>query len=194
MYHTHVSFLSVALLGSSVCFRSLVRTSTYTNRLSHFFPSHIEVSIIVMPSKYPDMQKLVDLAVSGDDTRIVPLYAEIVELGFKHGLLYKRKCKTKNVGVHRKNRDGAMVCGKESMNIWDEVDRIGVCPDLFKDATAFEEPPDRVNEKAFLIRCAADKHLRKYKPGDIQISSIACSHWNQALGSAEEELEQIGKQ
>jgi len=40
------------------------------------------------------------------------------------------------------------------------VDRIGVAPDLFKDATAFEDPPNKANEKAFLMRCAADECLR----------------------------------
>ena len=75
--------------------------------------------------------------------------------------------------------------GQEAMNIWDDVDRVGVCTDLFKDATAFEDPASRINETEFLRRCATDKYLCDYKAGDIQVSSVACTHWNQALGAAE---------
>ena len=130
--------------------------------------------------KYPEMFALVQQATNTEEDRIVPTYADLVLLGFKHNLLYKSKFKSKEVGVHRKNRNGAMVSGREAMGIWDEIDRIGVAPELFVDATCFEEPASRINEIAFLKRVAADQHLRQYVPGDIRVSSVACSHWNQA--------------
>lgn len=75
--------------------------------------------------------------------------------------------------------------GRESAQIWDDVDRVGVAPDLFKDATSFEEPPDRDNEIKFIKRCEVDEFLPIPNPGDIQVSSVACSHWNQALRMAQ---------
>ena len=136
-------------------------------------------------SKYSEIKALIEKVTGCEASRIVPIYEEIRELGFKHGLVYKRTIAFGQVGAHRKNREGAMVSGQEAMNIWDDVDRVGVCTDLFKDATAFEEPASRINETEFLRRCATDKYLRDYKAGDIQVSSVACTHWNQALGAAE---------
>ena len=43
-------------------------------------------------------------------------------------MLYKRPLPPDQVGVHRKNRDGVMVCGRESSQIWDELDRVGFAP------------------------------------------------------------------
>ena len=136
-------------------------------------------------SKYPDLAQKINETMNNEGARIVSDYAEIVEMGLKCGLLYKRPLPPDQVGVHRKNRDGAMVSGREANKIWDDVDRVGVSPDLFKDATSFEEPPNRENEIQFLKRCECDDFLPVPNPGDIQTSSVACSHWNQALRQAE---------
>ena len=144
-----------------------------------------------MAIKHPEIASLIDKALTEEGTRIVQLYSDIKTIGMKCGLLYKRKVKSCFVGVHRHNRDGAMVSGREAMSIWDDIDRIGVAPELYQDATAFEEPYDKQNEKAFLTRCAADPHLRAYAQGEVQISSVACSHWNQAIAAAEAGLAYI---
>ena len=135
-------------------------------------------------SKYPDLAQKINETMNNEGARIVSDYAEIVAMGLKCGLLYKRPLLPDQVGVHRKNRDGAMVCGRESSQICDELDRVGVAPDLFKDATSFEEPPNRENEIMFIKRCEGDEFLPIPNPGDIQVSSVACSHFNQALRQA----------
>jgi hypothetical protein len=135
--------------------------------------------------KYQDLAEKIANVIDEEDSRIVSDYAEIVAMGVKYNLLYKRTLRPNEVGVHRKNRDGAMVSGRETNKIWDDVDRVGVSPDLFKDATSFEEPPNRENEIQFLKRCECDDFLPVPNPGDIQTSSVACSHWNQALRQAE---------
>ena len=54
--------------------------------------------------------------------------------------------------------------------------------DLLKDATAFEEPLSRVSEKAYLQKCKNDPRLpSNVVPGQVEISSVACSHFAQAL-------------
>jgi hypothetical protein len=103
--------------------------------------------------KYADLAEKIANTTDHEGARIVSDYAEIVAMGLKNGLCYKRTLLPHQVGVHRKNRDGAMVSGREAAQIWDDVDRVGVAPDLFKDATAFEEPPDRDNEIKFIKRC-----------------------------------------
>ena len=79
-------------------------------------------------SKYPDLAQKINETMNNEGARIVSDYAEIVELGLKCGLLYKRPLPPDQVGVHRKNRDGVMVCGRESSQIWDELDRVGFAP------------------------------------------------------------------
>jgi hypothetical protein len=135
-------------------------------------------------SMYPDLEAKIASTNESEDSRIVADYAEIVAMGFKHNLIYKRKLHPDQVGVHRRNRDGAMVCGRAAAQIWDDVDRVGVAPDLFRDATSFEEPPNKENEIKFIKRCECDEFLAVPIPGDIQVSSVACSHWNQALRMA----------
>lgn len=135
-----------------------------------------------------DFRDLYNKALKEADSRIVPIWAELLKLGFKYNMVYKRKVIPRKSGVHKKNRDGAMVCGRESMAIWDDIDRVGVSPDLYKDATAFEEPAARTNEIEFLKLCKSDECLRNYAPGEIEISAVACSHWNQALAAAQEGL------
>ena len=133
---------------------------------------------------YPDLLEKINNTTDKEDSRIVSEYAEIVVMGFKYNLIYKRKMQAGQVGVHRKNRDGAMVSGRESSQIWDDVDRVGVAPDLYRDATAFEEPTNRINEIEFIKRCECDEFLPVPNRGDIQTSSVACSHWNQAIRMA----------
>jgi hypothetical protein len=135
-------------------------------------------------SKYADLEAKIATATGSEESRIVADYAEIVDMGFAHNLLYKRKLRPDHVGVHRKNREGAMVSGSAAAQIWDDVDRVGVAPDLFRDATSFEEPPNKENEIKFIKRCECDDFLVVPIPGDIQVSSVACSHWNQALRMA----------
>jgi hypothetical protein len=135
--------------------------------------------------KYADLAEKIANTTDHEGARIVSDYAEIVAMGLKCGLLYKRTLLPNQVGVHRKNRDRAMVSGRESAQIWDDVDRVGVAPDLFKDATSFEEPPNRENEIKFIKRCEVDEFLPIPNPGNIQVSSVACSHWNQALRQAQ---------
>ena len=131
--------------------------------------------------KDSDLAEKIANTTDHEGARIVADYAEIVAMGLKNGWCYKRTLQPHQVGVHRKNRDGAMVSGRESAQIWDDVDRVGVAPDLFKDATSFEEPPNRENEIKFIKRCEVDEFLPIPNPGDIQVSAVACSHWNQAL-------------
>jgi hypothetical protein len=135
-----------------------------------------------------EFRKLYKRALEEEESRIVPLWAEMVKLGLGLNMVYKRKALPTKVGVHRRNRDGAIVSGRESMGIWDDIDKIGVSPDLYKDATAFEEPSSRINEIEFLKLCKSDESLRNYSSGEIEISAVACSHWNQALAGAMAQL------
>ena len=136
----------------------------------------------------PDFDALYASALKQEGARIVPIYKQILECGFKYNMVYKRRVLPKKVGVHRRNRDGAMVNGSEALRLWDQVDVIGVDPDLFKDATAFEEPSHRPNEIEFLKLCQTDDCLRKYTAGEVEVSAVACTHWNQALAAADDGL------
>jgi hypothetical protein len=118
-------------------------------------------------SMYADLEAKIATTNASEDSRIVADYAEIVDMGFKHGLLYKRKLTPDQGGVHRGNRDGAVVCGRAVAQIWDDVDRVGVSPDLFKDATSFEEPPNKENEIKFIKRCECDEFLVVPIPGEF---------------------------
>lgn len=119
------------------------------------------------------------------DILIFPIYDEMFDIGFDLNYVYERVVHSRNVGIHRTNRDGAIVSGMESLNIWRLIDSNGVVPDLWQDATAFEEGPERLNEKAFLEKVASDDLLpQSYKPGDIDISAVACSHFGCAVVGA----------
>ena len=76
-------------------------------------------------SKFPDLAEKIKNTIDEEDARIVSDYAEIVVMGFKYNLIYKRKMQAGEVGVHRKNRDGAMVSGPESSQLWDKVGQVG---------------------------------------------------------------------
>jgi hypothetical protein len=132
-----------------------------------------------------NFENLYNFAMNEESARIVPIYKQLVDIGLQLNMVYKRRVPAKKVGAHRRNRDGAMVNGREALNLWDQVDLIGVDADLFKDATAFEEPSHKPNEIEFLKLCAADDCLRNYEPGEIEISAVACTHWNQAIAAAD---------
>ena len=120
-----------------------------------------------------------------ESQRLVPIIEEMNELGKILNMHYQRKVPFKKVAPHRHNRDGQVISGAEAMKIWNDVDKVGVSSSLWLDATAFEELPSRPNEKRFLELCKCDPHLASYVEGEIEVASVACSHWNQALASAE---------
>jgi len=123
---------------------------------------------------------------SRSDAPIVSLYDQIKDKGLELGLLEYRVTPIERVGVHRHNRDGVMVSGKEAMLILTDVIRVGVSMDLLKDATAFAEPQSRVNVNAFIAKTDADKLLARYNADQILVSSVACSHFNQALAAVKQ--------
>ena len=122
-------------------------------------------------------------AMTEEASRIVAIYNEIVVMAKRDKLIYTRRVHSKCVGVHRKNREGSMVSGREAMRILDDIDKVGVTLDLLKDATAFEEPETRINESKFLVKCATDDFLANYDRGSIEVSSVSCSHFNQAMAA-----------
>jgi len=132
------------------------------------------------------IQGWIDEIERNGDSAIVSLYDQIKAKGLELGLLEYRVVPIERVGVHRHNRDGVMVSGKEAMLIMAQVVRFGVAVDLLKDATAFAEPASRVNVKAFIAKTDADKLLARYNADQIQVSSVACSHFNQALAAVKQ--------
>ena len=130
-----------------------------------------------------------DGAADTENAQILRIYNEIKMLGKADKLIYKRRYLFRQVGPHRKNRGGLMVGGSDALHVLDTVDSIGYDPSCHADATAFEEGPERLSEKAFLKICEADKFLAAYKPGEIDIVSVACTHFNQSLAATEERLE-----
>ena len=129
-------------------------------------------------------QELYDKASKGEESHIVPLYSEMVQLGKALLMGYTRVMHSSQVGVHWKNRDQAMCSGREALAIWDQVELTGVSPDLYRDATSIEEHGERLSEQKFIPLTANDEYLREYTFGEIEASAIACSHWNQALAAA----------
>ena len=130
----------------------------------------------------PKIVELLKQCRNKSDTAIVSTYNEIKALGLQDKLLYNRKAGLPNTGVHIDNRDGTMVSGAEALKVLDGVCAVGVDMDLLKDATAFEEPLSRVSEKAYLQKCKNDPRLpSNVVPGQVEISSVACSHFAQAL-------------
>jgi hypothetical protein len=130
----------------------------------------------------PKIVELLKHCRNKSDAAIVSTYNEIKALGLQDKLLYNRKVVLPNTGVHIDNRDGTMVSGAEALKVLDGVAAVGVDMDLLKDATAFEEPSSRVSEKAYLQKCKNDPRLpSNVVPGQVEISSVACSHFAQAL-------------
>ena len=139
-------------------------------------------------SKYPDIEALVNKASKEEDTHIVQIYAEIENLGFKHNLPYKRKLESKQVGVHRKNRDGAMVSGREAMCILDRWIASGspqICSRMRQHSRT---PLTKLMKRLSSCDAPPMSVFEIYKLGDVQVSSVARSHWNQAIGAVEEGL------
>jgi hypothetical protein len=101
------------------------------------------------------------IAQSNTDGRVVAVYNEIKAIGVKEKLVYTRHFHPSQVGVHRKNREGAIVSGREAMRTLEDINSIGCDPSLWLDATAFEEPAGKDNEKIFLEKCATDDYLPK---------------------------------
>ena len=81
-----------------------------------------------------------------DDAALVAIYNKIKKEAINDKLLYRRKVPLPSIGVHRHNREKAMVSGVDCLSRLDEIDRVGVDLDLIQDATAFEEPSDQRNE------------------------------------------------
>ena len=129
-----------------------------------------------MAKTNPQIVALCDKAKNEENAAIVALYNQIKVLGAQDRLHYQRQLHPTQVGVHRKNRDEQLVSGREALRRIDEVTTIGVDPDLYRDATAFEEPDSRENEIKFLELCALDEHLGNFEKGQIEVSSVACSH------------------
>ena len=127
---------------------------------------------------------LYDLANNSDSGRLVPIVEEMKQIGFTLGLCYKRRLLPSKVCPHRHNRDGAIIDGKDAMNIWNLVDQVGVSVDLWRDAQAFEEPDDRPNESAYIQLAKCEPTLTVFQTGQVEVASVACSHWTQALLAA----------
>ena len=125
----------------------------------------------------PKIVALLTKAKDCHEAAIVSTYNEIKLLALQDNILYQRKVLTTSTGVHRHNRDRTMISGQEALKVLDDVCKVGVDLDLIKDATAFEEPASRVNERAFLQKCQNDDRLpSQMVQGCIEISSVACTH------------------
>ena len=148
--------------------------------VSAVFSSRSNASEAMQPNP-----KIVDLLQQGkdrSDTAIVSLYNVIKQLAIADKIIYQRRVPTGSIGVYRDNRDGTMVSGQEALKVLDDVCSVGIDLDLIKDATAFEEPASRVNEKAFLRKCENDHRLpSEMVEGCIEISSVSCTHFTQAM-------------
>ncbi len=138
-----------------------------------------------MAAMKPNPKILELLAKAENEGRSVAIYNDIKKLGCEDKLVYKRVVHPSSVGVHRHNRDGAMVSGQEAVRTLIDINHVGVDSSLWADATAFEEPTDRPNEDAFREVCKIDPLLAPCPQGSIEISSVACTHFNQALCAAE---------
>ena len=71
------------------------------------------------------------------------------------------------------------------MNVLDTVDAVGYDPSCHSDATAFEEGPQRLNEKQCVPLSESDESLKTFKYGDIEAASVACTHFTQAIAAVE---------
>ena len=98
------------------------------------------VAKISMADAKAEFDALYKQATTEDESRLVLVIDRLKVLGKQLGMGYTRKLPFKAVIPHRRNRDGAMASSKEALNIWDDIDRVGVSLDLYKDAKCFEEP------------------------------------------------------
>ena len=139
-------------------------------------------------SKCPN-PKIVALIEEGqldkEGTQILRIYNDIKRIAGEDKLWYMRQMPVKSVGAHRKNRGGLMCGGKDCIGVLETVDAVGYDPDVHRDATAFEEGPQRLNEAAFVKLTEQDDLLRTYEYGEMEAASVACTHFNQSLAAAD---------
>ncbi len=119
----------------------------------------------------------------GPGSAILKIYNQIKNEAAADKLWYVRNFTPKQVGVHLMHRSKYMVSGAACHEVGDKVDGVGFDADMLRDATAFEEPDNRANETAFLKLVEMDEHLARFVKGDIEVSSAACSHYNQFIAA-----------
>lgn len=129
------------------------------------------------------VQLLEDANKDAEDVKIIRIYNEIKKLGKIEKLWTRRRYHAKSVGVHRANRGGYMCSGVMANEVGETVNAVGFDWKVCEDATAFEENDNRSNEKEFLKLVDSDELLARYKPGDIEISSVGCTHFNQYIAA-----------
>ena len=140
-----------------------------------------------IPAQYEKFNLLV-IEFRDSHDRIVARYTELLMEGMRCGLAYTRNYLPRECIVHRANRDKVIINSARMHSIIDDVDRVGVCLDMLRDATNFEEGPDRLNEKAFMLKVEADPSLPRYRQGDGRAASCGSSHFMQALNAMEQGL------
>ena len=134
----------------------------------------------------PTIVKLIEeSSADNDGTQILRIYNDIKNEGKKDNLWYTRKIPVSKMGAHRDNRGGLMVGGQDALSVLDTIDAVGYDSSCHADATAFEEGPQRLNEKKFVPLTESDDMLKTYKLGDIDAASVACTHFTQAISAAE---------
>jgi len=146
-------------------------------------------SIVVLARMHhkpnPEIVKLIEKAETDDASRELATYNQIVKLGIQDGIVaLDRFYEWYRVAVSRFNRHGLIATGCEAADIFESIDGLGFDPSLIKDATAFEEGPHKPNIEAFMEKVAADQMLPRYDAKNLEISSVACSHFNIAIGQA----------
>ena len=144
-----------------------------------------------MTTKNPKIVALiVEARADKEDNQIIRIYNDIKRFGAADKLVrFKQQIPFKSVGGHRHNRGGLICGGNDALTVLDTVDSVGYDPDVHRDATAFEEGPKRLNEKAFIELSEQDDKLSTYKLGDMEYASVACTHFNQALAATEDRIE-----
>jgi hypothetical protein len=135
----------------------------------------------------PEIIKLIQHAETAEDSREVATYNQILELGKKDGIVVTdRFYEWYRVCVSRFNREELIASGVEAADIYESIDGLGFDPSLIKDATAFQEGPSKTNVQPFMEKVEADPMLPRYDANLIEISSVACSHFNICLGQADQ--------
>ena len=132
----------------------------------------------------PKIVALLAAAESQADTRCVETYNDIKKIGKEDGLVVRKFIPWFRMAVHRHNREGLIVNGDDASEIWNMIDDLGLDPDLYADATAFEESEERLNIDAFMNVVSNDTMLPRYNANQLEAASVANSHWNNAIGQA----------
>ena len=141
----------------------------------------------LLDPKYVRFDELVQRTRDNKD-RIVANYEAVVKEALKVGLAYYRKFRISEFIVHRKNRDGLIITSMRLHQIIEDWNRTGVTLALLRDATSFEEPESRINEKAFMEKVKCDPRLPRYNEGDGRTATTACSHFIQGLKAIDQGL------